>query len=152
MGHRVKALFVAWQLKNYLIALAAVAALLAVVGGYGYHRGAISQAEEVGRLNGKIGELGAEITRLKADVAEADAKTLTCQNKIGEQNAAIAQWKAEADQRIRDAAKAAAAARATAQTYKDRAKKLSQQTPSKSCAEASARFIERLRREREGKQ
>ena len=148
----IKALFAAWNLKAGLVALGIFATVMAAVGAFAYHRGAISQAEEVGRLNGKIGELVTENTRLNADVAEADAKTETCQANIQAQNDAFALMKEEADTRMREAAKAAAAARKVAQTYKDRAKKLSQQAPSKSCEEAAERFREELRLERDGKQ
>lgn len=137
--------FTGWSVWAYAGLFAAV---LASVGAFAYHRGAISQAEEVGRLTGKIGALVTENTRLNADVAEADARTVTCQTKIKAQNDAIALMKEEADTRIREAAKAAAAARAVAQTYKDRAKRLSQQMPSKSCDEAAEKFRQQLEGER----
>lgn len=121
--------------------LGIAAAVLASVGGYAYYRGAISQAEKVGRLT-------AEISKLKSDVQAADGKTIACHAVITAQNDKITRWKEEADLRIAEAAKAAQAARIVAQTYKDRARNLSQQRPSRTCEEAAQRFRQQLQSER----
>lgn len=138
VGKAVIKLFSGWGLWAYV---AVAAAVLASVGGYAYYRGAISQAEKVGRLT-------ATIAKLEADVRDANTKTKTCQASIETQNARIEAWKTEADLRIAEAAKAAQAARAVAQTYKDKARQLSQRTPSRSCEEAANRFRQQLQDER----
>lgn len=130
--------FMGWNLWAYV---GIAATVLAVVSGYAYYKGSISRAEEVGRLN-------TEIVGLKKDIREADAKTLTCQGILDEQNLKIQGWKDEADLRIAEAVKAAQAARVVAQGYKDKARELAQRTPSKSCDEAAQRFRQQLEGER----
>lgn len=139
----MKALFVAWQLKNYLIAIAVVAALLAVVGGYGYHRGAISQAKEVGELNGKI-------SKLEADIDSEKAATASCQADIEDQNKRLDMLADEAAKAKKEAAVAAARARLAAKAQRERVSAIISEPASSSCDEEAERIREdlRLRRER----
>lgn len=135
----VMKLFAGWSVWAYVGLFAAV---LAAVGGFAYHRGAISQAAEVGRLNG-------EITKLDADVAAAEAETATCNADITDANNRLKKVRDEAEERMREAAVAATKARAEAKKHERALAAIIAEGPSSSCDEEAERFREDLRKERQ---
>lgn len=138
----MKTLFAAWNLKSSLVALAVLAALLATVGGYGYHRGAISQAEKVGELNGQI-------EKLKADVDSEKAVSAACQADINDQNQRFETLRLEAEAAKKEAAQAAARARLVAKKQRERVSAIISEPRSASCDEEVEKFRADLRRERD---
>lgn len=138
----IKSLFAAWNLKASLLALAILAALLAAAGGYGYHRGAISQAKEVGELNGKI-------NKLEADVSREKGTTAACEADITEQNKRLDTLANEAAKAKKEAVVAAARARLLAKKQRERVSAIISEPPSASCDEEAERIRDDLRQRRE---
>lgn len=134
----IKSIFGGWSVWAY-VALAL--ALSATIGGYGYHRGALSQAKLVGELNGTI-------DKLKSDVTAAEAETTACNDDIRKANETLKLVQEEAQQRMRAAASAANKARIEAKKYERALAAIVAEGPSSSCDEEAERFRADLRKER----
>ena len=119
---------------TYLIAFAVLASYSAVLGGFAYHKGAMSKAEEIGTL--------------KANVQTEKDNYTACSLIASEQTARFKQMQEDAERRSAEAAKAAEQARLIASSYKKKAILISRMKPSTSCGEAAGRLRDQLRIER----
>lgn len=127
----------AFSPQTYFIIAVLFTAYTAVIGGFAYHRGALSNAKEIGRL--------------EIEVATEKDKNTTCINLGKEQNLKIEQMRQEAERRSKEAQEAFKVAKELADTYKKRSILLAQRTPSRTCGEAANKLREQLRIERNQK-
>lgn len=119
---------------TYIIAFAVLASYTAIVGGFAYHKGAMSKAEEIGKL--------------EANLQTEKDNHAACTAMGREQTRGFLKMQEDAERRSAAAAKAAEQARAVAGEYKKRAIQIGRMKPSASCGEAAQRLRDQLRIER----
>lgn len=124
----------AFSPSTYIIAFAVAATYTAIVGGFAYHRGALSNAKEIGELTVKL-------------TAEQDSNK-ACIDIGKKQTDSFKQMQADAERRAEEARKIAEQSRLLADAYRKKATLIARMKPSTSCGEAAGRLRDQLRIER----